>query len=253
MSLLGHRSFALGLAAASLALVLGAGCDDDDSPSPADAGRGGAGGTTIPSGSGGAGGGSTGSGGKVDANADATGDADAVEVGGDGGIGPVAGEVDNHCGMTKQATHNIPEVCDYKSPADAAPPEEETPEFRYNTSADDDDCKYHFSYSVDKPAAENTDLYVTFTLTRKEDGQPATKADPEIILTLPNPANKDDIHVAPETNPVSTESTPGNYRVGPIRFDKAGRWEMRFHFYEECSDIPKDSPHGHVGFYYDVP
>jgi len=36
-------------------------------------------------------------------------------------------------------------------------------------------------------------------------------------------------------------------------FDKSGRWVVRFHFFESCSDVPDDSPHGHVAFYIDVP
>jgi hypothetical protein len=46
---------------------------------------------------------------------------------------------------------------------------------------------------------------------------------------------------------------PGTYSVGPVRFDQAGRWFVRFHFYETCSDAPEDSPHGHVAFWVDVP
>jgi hypothetical protein len=36
-------------------------------------------------------------------------------------------------------------------------------------------------------------------------------------------------------------------------FDQSGRWVVRFHYFETCSDVPEDSPHGHVAFYIDVP
>jgi hypothetical protein len=50
----------------------------------------------------------------------------------------------------------------------------------------------------------------------------------------------------------SPEISPGTYRVGPILFDKPGRWVVRFHFFETCFDAP-DSPHGHAAFYIQVP
>jgi hypothetical protein len=33
----------------------------------------------------------------------------------------------------------------------------------------------------------------------------------------------------------------------------AGRWNVRFHMYEQCSDLTEDSPHGHITFFVDVP
>jgi hypothetical protein len=78
---------------------------------------------------------------------------------------------------------------------------------------------------------------------------PATGADvtPEVFLT--------EIHPAPNSN-VTTKEVPagsGTYQVGPIVFDAPGLWTVRFHFYEECSDEPEDSPHGHIAFFVDVP
>ena len=51
----------------------------------------------------------------------------------------------------------------------------------------------------------------------------------------------------------STEIAPGVYKVGPIKFDAAGIWTVRFHFFEECGDAREDSPHGHAAFYVKVP
>jgi hypothetical protein len=51
----------------------------------------------------------------------------------------------------------------------------------------------------------------------------------------------------------ATEAAGGKYTVGPIKFDAPGNWTVRFHFYEECSDVPEDSPHGHAAFFVHVP
>ena len=118
----------------------------------------------------------------------------------------------------------------------------------YNASGDDDDCKYHVSWTS-TPVTENKDVMFTVTLTRLADDRPATGAEvtPEVTL--------DDTHVSPSTDFGSMESPAGSgvYKVGPIRFDQAGRWVVRFHFFEDCSDVPEDSPHGHAAFFVSVP
>src|SRR5205085_11803930 len=90
---------------------------------------------------------------------------------------------------------------------------------------------------------------VTFTVTidQLDPAGPAKGAalDAEVYLDALTPA--------PNTNPKTTETSPGVYKLGPIKFNKPGRWTVRFHMYEECSDEPADSPHGHVAFYIDVP
>ena len=48
-----------------------------------------------------------------------------------------------------------------------------------------------------------------------------------------------------------TETAPGTY-TGPIYFDRAGEWTVRFHFEETCNDVP-GSPHGHIAFHVVVP
>jgi hypothetical protein len=62
-----------------------------------------------------------------------------------------------------------------------------------------------------------------------------------------------DKHPAPNSNTVSKETTPGTYVIGPVRFDAPGQWVTKFHFYESCSDVATDSPHGHVSFLLSVP
>jgi len=67
---------------------------------------------------------------------------------------------------------------------------------------------------------------------------------PDISLTL--------THGAPAPKDPAPEIAPGVYKVGPIRFDAAGKWTVRFHLYEECNDSREDSPHGHAAFYVSV-
>jgi hypothetical protein len=174
----------------------------------------------------------------------ATGGTDAATAS-DGGAGPVSGKIDDHCGTMVQKTN--PAVCEYKAPADAGAEPEETPELRFNAESDDDDCKYHISFTT-TPVSKNADVSITLKVTMKDGGGPAKEADPEVnIITA------DDKHIAPETTPTVVESPDGTYKIGPVKFDQSGRWKLIFHLYEECSDIPKDSQHGHASFWFDVP
>ena len=116
----------------------------------------------------------------------------------------------------------------------------------YGSAADDDDCKYFVSWTA-TPIKENADTFFTVTALRLADMTPATCAGvrPDIELSIS--------HGAPAPRNPSTEIAPGVYQVGPIKFDAAGLWTVRFHFFEECSDAPDDSPHGHAAFYVKVP
>jgi hypothetical protein len=116
----------------------------------------------------------------------------------------------------------------------------------YGSAADDDDCKYFLSWTA-TPISENADTYFTVTALRLADMTPASCAGirPDVSLSIS--------HGAPAPRNPSTEIAPGVYKVGPIRFDAAGIWTVRFHFFEECSDAREDSPHGHAAFYVKVP
>jgi hypothetical protein len=157
--------------------------------------------------------------------------------------GPVAGAADTHCGSTVVTPSQS--ECMGMAPADAGMAEEE-PEVRFNAEADDDDCKYHVKFTT-TPVTENADVTVTAVITRKSDGQPATAAEAELEWFL------DATHPAPNTNPKTTETTPGTYAISPLRFNAAGQWTMKFHLYGSCSDAAEESPHGHVSFYLAVP
>jgi hypothetical protein len=116
----------------------------------------------------------------------------------------------------------------------------------YGAAGNDDDCKYYLSWTA-TPIKEGADTYFTVTAIRLADMLPATCAGirPDVSLSVavgaPTPPNP------------STEIAPGVYKVGPIKFSQAGIWTVRFHLFEECGDSQKDSPHGHVAFFVQVP
>ncbi|MGZ6125139.1 MAG: hypothetical protein ACXWLR_09275 [Myxococcales bacterium] len=162
------------------------------------------------------------------------------------GGGPAAGAADTHCtlpdgGVQAQvvslascaATGADAGVIDY-GPT------------RYNSEADDDDCKYHVKFTSSS-VHQNTDVNFNTVATLKAGGAPATGAHLDLEVFL------NDTHPAPNSGQHATENPPGTYQVGPVRFDATGRWTVRFHLHEECADEAPDSPHGHVAFFIDVP
>jgi len=159
--------------------------------------------------------------------------------------GPVMGALDTHCspdgGTIVQETD--PNACHpdggYVMTVDYGAT-------NYNTAADDDDCKYHVSFSV-TPVRENQDVTFTAMAKRKTDGLPAPGAKTSLEVFL-NPT-----HPAPNSGQRSTEGPAGTYNIGPIHFDQPGQWTVRFHLYEECSELLDTSPHGHAAFYISVP
>jgi hypothetical protein len=154
--------------------------------------------------------------------------------------GAVSGPADTHCAGTAQAI----DLSTCHAAVDAGSPDYGPT--LYNSAADDDDCKYHLKFTA-TPIRQNTDVTFTVTTTTLSDGLPATGAnlDAEVFLN--------DTHPAPNSGQHSNEKAGGVYDVGPIRFDAAGRWTVRFHLHEDCQDATEDSPHGHVAFYIDVP
>ena len=116
----------------------------------------------------------------------------------------------------------------------------------YGAAGDDDDCKYYVSWTA-TPIKENADTYFTVSALRLADMMPVSCAGvrPDVSLSIS--------HGAPTPPNPSREIAPGVYQVGPIKFDAAGTWTVRFHFFEECGDTRADSPHGHAAFYVKVP
>jgi hypothetical protein len=117
----------------------------------------------------------------------------------------------------------------------------------YNTSGSDDDCKYDLSWTSTPVCEGAPGVYFTVTATRRADGSPLTGASPTPDVVL------DCDHSIPNVPPASIELSPGTYRVGPVIFDKPGRWVYRFHFYGTCEDNLATSPHGHAAFWIQVP
>jgi hypothetical protein len=115
-----------------------------------------------------------------------------------------------------------------------------------NASGDDDDCKYHLVWTA-SDVYQNTDVTFTVVATTKADSKPlvAGELDAEAFLN--------DTHPAPNSGQKVVETSPGKYTIGPVRFDAPGKWTVRFHIHEDCSDLSEDSPHGHVAFFVNVP
>jgi hypothetical protein len=162
--------------------------------------------------------------------------------------GAVAGDPDLHC-TENQAID--PAACDAEEP-DAGPKEgdagEEEPEFGetlFGAEGDEDECKYHVSWTS-TPICQNADVTFTVNANTTVDQAAVTDAQPYIEAFL------DETHPAPNSDSNFTDKGDGTYEIGPIRFDAPGRWTVRFHFFGECADLD-ESPHGHVAFFVDVP
>ena len=170
--------------------------------------------------------------------------------------GPVEdGAVDMHCidDSGKAITQAIGK-CVTESSMGAAgaggAPEEEPYDVHTTSSAQDDDCKYNVSFSVDCLELNKPATFTVKVEKRAAPGGPMTGDDPKSpeVYLADNPS-----HITPSNKIEAPEGPAGTYKVGPVVFDESGRWVVRFHFNEECSDTPEDSPHGHVAFYVDVP
>ena len=167
---------------------------------------------------------------------------------GDGGSGPtggaVSGALDTHCTQSDGGTR----VTVINSACNTGATDAGTSDYGptvYNAEADDDDCKYHVKWTS-TPVRENSDVTFTAVTTVKSTSAPATGAHVSIEGFL------NSTHPVPNSNQKTTETTPGTYSIGPVRFDAPGQWTVRFHIHEECNDT-EDSPHGHVAFYLNVP
>ena len=163
----------------------------------------------------------------------------------------VSGAPDTHCGAmpvvaNPAVCHVTPDAGD-DGGADGGAPADNGGfgPTNYNAEADDDDCKYHVKWES-TAVTENADVTFKITVTNKKDGTPVAKDKPYAELLL------DDKTPAPNSPSVTTETAPGIYTIGPVRFNRPGQWTSRFHFHAECVDTP-ESPHGHGAFFVKVP
>jgi hypothetical protein len=121
----------------------------------------------------------------------------------------------------------------------------------YGAASDDDDCKYHVTWTS-SPICEGAEG-VTFTavVTKKSDGSPLVGGNTtaEVFTSSPADAGCDNqsTHPGPNGGGPMTEGPPGTY-TGNIQFDRPGLWTLRFHFHQECDDLLPDSPHGHAAY-----
>jgi hypothetical protein len=158
--------------------------------------------------------------------------------------GPVTGALDSHCAGLPIVVVNSASCTATPEPGGDA----EEPAVLFNAEGNDDDCKYRVSFTS-TPVRLNQN--VTFTVTVKSLDPahldaPVTGADPSIEGT------QGDFHALPNNGTVTAAAVPGTYTIGPVKFDASGAWVTRFHFFEDCADVP-ESPHGHVAFYLYVP
>jgi len=171
--------------------------------------------------------------------------------------GPVVGPADTHCGVKSQA---VSDAACHPAPGSGGGTSSSTgagttgaggadvSEYGAtlpNAEADDDDCKYHVAWTA-TDIRQNTDVTFTAVVTTKTDGKPVPTGELDLEAFL------NDTHPAPNSDAQVTESPTGTYEIGPIRFDAAGKWTVRFHIHEDCSDLSEDSPHGHVAFFVNV-
>ncbi len=170
--------------------------------------------------------------------------------------GPVEGEADAHC-IDDHGDPIVQEIGECQTGAvggeggaggAGGEAEEEPYEVRYNAAAADDDCKYDVSFTS-TCIALNRPVTFAVKLDARSGGaaRGAVPDSPEVFLA----DNRS--HISPSNSIKAPEGPAGTYEIGPIVFDRSGRWVVRFHFFEWCNDIPEDSPHGHVAFYVDVP
>lgn len=146
--------------------------------------------------------------------------------------GAVSGAPDTHC---KDTTHTVSACVSGATTADI----KSFGDTNFGTQADDDDCKYHLTYSY-SPIQQKKNVTFALHLTNKADGSEVSGAAPLIEAYIANHS------ITQKGDP--TETAPGHYTTAPIMFDTAGTWTVRFHFFESCA-IGADSPHGHAAFY----
>jgi hypothetical protein len=181
----------------------------------------------------------------------------------------MTGPIDNHCMLDAGGTATTvdPSAC---TPPDAnvdggsGCPYGAT---NFNLEANDDDCKYHVKWSSTPicegdGSAASPGVRFAVTATYLVGGAALTGANTMAEVFVTTPGDQDSAmycdnattHPGPQPGlvPLAEDTThPGTYS-GLIQFDQPGAWTVRFHFHEECYDVPS-SPHGHAAFHITVP
>jgi hypothetical protein len=191
--------------------------------------------------------------------------------------GLVAGDADTHCdgqtpAVVDPAACTMPAVAGGEGGEGGAPTAQsstsqagasdcnaehdaEYGETLYNDRGDDDDCKYE-AHWTSTPIRLNENVTFTVMATDLTTGKPLEPLDdgtlPLSRIEIYQPCKPTRRAPVQDYSAKFAETAPGEYTGGPISFDQSGRWVVRFHFYEQCSD-GDTSPHGHIAFFVDVP
>jgi hypothetical protein len=130
----------------------------------------------------------------------------------------------------------------------------------FGAQGDDDDCKYHVSWTSTQLCEGTAGVTFTVTVTDKVDGKPVTGIPsgiiPEVFIPTDLNASCDDktTHPTPTAAPLLVETAAGSgVYSGNVAFDAPGQWTIRFHIHEECADVLPDSQHGHAAFRLTIP
>lgn len=161
-----------------------------------------------------------------------------VDSGVPGDAGTDAGEID----ASSSAYRLYPRHGDEDHSSSTIDPDSDA---LFGTSGSDEYCKYRAEWSSAAAGTAHQTIF-TLKLTNLVDGTPVTGAGPSAEVFL------SDTHPAPNSGQTSKETSPGVYTIGPVEFDQAGKWTVRFHFFESCVES-ETSPHGHVAFYVNAP
>jgi hypothetical protein len=179
--------------------------------------------------------------------------------------GPDPGPVDDHCslpdgGMTVRPTSAASCQPDVGAPGNGGGDQGcAYGATMFGQESDDDDCKYHVTWSSTPICEGASGVVFTVVVTNKGDGTPVTGAMPRMEAFTTTPGDWDSAafcdtmstHPSPGGGAIA-EGPPGTY-TGTIEFDRPGQWTVRFHFHEDCLDVLPDSPHGHAAYHVAVP
>jgi hypothetical protein len=168
--------------------------------------------------------------------------------------GPVGGDVpdagDQHCIVNGAMTMQTVGVCLAVGAGTdgGAPPAVDYGPPMYNNVGYDDDCKYKVSWTS-TPIRKNEPVTFTVTVIGLDPAGPISGEGVDEIEAFTTVG----VHVNPDHDTTFKSKGAGVYEVAPVTFNESGTWVVRFHIFEDCSDAPADSPHGHAAFYIDVP
>jgi len=171
----------------------------------------------------------------------------------------VAGAADTHCAgkpivvATQAACHPADAGEEHEQDHDAGEADaggeggegDEYGPTQFGSEGEDDQCKYHVAWTS-TPVTKDADVTFAIVATNRNNSSPVAAAKPYAEIFL------DNTHPGPNTPVQTTETSPGNYTIGPVQFDASGKWNVRFHFSADCVD-GAESPHGHISFYVNVP